>query len=376
MRILITTGIFEPESGGPATYTPNIARKLVEAGHTVTVVTYSDKAEYDFDGEYPFKLIRVMRRGGVLGKLINYIRFFFVVMRELKQSDFVYSLDWLAAGLPVLLATQLRRKKYIVRVGGGYIWEKYLEQDNLPLSLREFYQRGLYRQYPVLFYLIRTVLRSAQVVVFNSKEQARLFGPQYGLKKDNVAVIENPMSAVSDAVVRTEHTKEIIFAGRLIVMKNVESLVLAFKRAELSGYRLTIIGAGPREQKIRALIKKIGVENTVHIEKPLRQQELYERIKNCAFVVIPSWTDISPNQAYELLAYKIPFIITKENYLSIKDQFPVTIDPQRVQDIVEKLQKVTKPVGYRKFEEAFNTISFTRSWDDVRTEHLAIFETL
>ncbi|MBX2866350.1 glycosyltransferase family 4 protein [Candidatus Kaiserbacteria bacterium] len=373
MHILITTGIFEPESGGPATYTPRIAEKLVSAGHTVTVVTYADRSEYDFDGDYPFRLIRVVRKKG---KLLNYLRFLKVILPYVREVDFVYSLDWLAAGLPVALATKIYRKKYVVRVGGGYIWEKYLEGGSLPMSLKEFYRRGLHRKYLVLFSLIRFVLRGAAHVIFNTKDQARLFGPAYKLRKSSVSVIENPVLEVEEGITRTEATKEIIFAGRLIVMKNVESLILAFKRAQLKGYTLSIIGDGPRKEHLRELIAKLGLEDVVHLEEPLRQKDLYERIKNCAFVVIPSWTDISPNQAYELLAYKIPFVITKENYLSIRDQFPVTIDPHSVQDMMQKLQKVTKPGAYRSFVSACAALQYVHTWDDVLEEHLAVFETL
>ena len=40
MKILIVTGIFEPEIGGPAEYTPKLAAGLFERGHEVKVLTY------------------------------------------------------------------------------------------------------------------------------------------------------------------------------------------------------------------------------------------------------------------------------------------------------------------------------------------------
>ena len=61
MRILIVTGIFEPESGGPAIYAPKIAGKLAGAGHQVSVLTYSSKSHYGFDAQYGFTLKRIVR---------------------------------------------------------------------------------------------------------------------------------------------------------------------------------------------------------------------------------------------------------------------------------------------------------------------------
>ena len=133
MKILITTGIFEPEVGGPATYAPRLARKFASAGDTVVVVTYSATPLQDSDNSYPFKLIRIVRGG----RLVNRIRFFFAVLREAKTCDLIYTLDWFAAGLPVALAAKLRVKPYVVLVGGDYLWEqKYLESWQKPVTLR------------------------------------------------------------------------------------------------------------------------------------------------------------------------------------------------------------------------------------------------
>ena len=67
----------------------------------------------------------------------------------------MYSFDWVSAGLPLRLASLLTGKKYAVRVGGGYIWEKYLAEGRSPVTLKDFYQTGLYGDYPVLYRIIK-----------------------------------------------------------------------------------------------------------------------------------------------------------------------------------------------------------------------------
>ena len=42
VKILIVSGIFPPDIGGPATYVPEVARELVGRGHEVTVLTTSE----------------------------------------------------------------------------------------------------------------------------------------------------------------------------------------------------------------------------------------------------------------------------------------------------------------------------------------------
>ncbi len=63
MRILLVTGIFPPDIGGPATYVPEIAKALLERGHQVSVVTTSEPEGLDLDdNEHPFPVYRMNRR--------------------------------------------------------------------------------------------------------------------------------------------------------------------------------------------------------------------------------------------------------------------------------------------------------------------------
>ena len=61
MKILIVTGIFPPDIGGPATYVPAVGNELVKRGHQVTVVTLSDALQ-NHESLYLFRVVRVGRR--------------------------------------------------------------------------------------------------------------------------------------------------------------------------------------------------------------------------------------------------------------------------------------------------------------------------
>ncbi len=371
-RILIVTGIFEPESGGPAVYAPNIAGKLAGAGHQASVLTYSAKPIGDSDARYKFALMRVVRGN----KFLNRIRMFFAVFKQAKDVDLVYLLDWFAAGLPAALASRLRGIPYVVRVGGDYLWEqKYLESGAPPVTLSDFYKSGLYRRgsFKPFFWLIRFVLKNAEKVIFNSDKQRELYRKYYGLEMTDV--IYNPVPRMETrGVVRGTATKEFVFWGRFIVMKNLTALVRAFAQARLpNGYTLLLIGDGPRKQEIIELVKKLGLQSRVRIEPSMLFSAAMERVKNCRAFILPSWTDISPNQVYEALAIGLPALVTKENYLSIRNQLPEMVNPNSVDDISAKLEMLADDANYRAFAEAFRAISFKNTWDDVAREHLKIF---
>ena len=69
-KILITTGIFPPDIGGPATYAETLARALVIRGFKVKVVTYSSVRKRPSDKDYSFKLVRVWKKNFWFFRLI------------------------------------------------------------------------------------------------------------------------------------------------------------------------------------------------------------------------------------------------------------------------------------------------------------------
>ena len=373
MRILIATGIFEPETGGPATYAPLLAAKLVEAGHRAKVLTYVSKTNGE-PASYPFKVVRVVRTGNKIKDRIDYFR---AAYRELRGYDLVYTLDWFAAGLPVALAARLRRVPYVVRVGGDYLWEqRYIESNEPPLTLKEFYERGLHRrlEYRLAYVLIRSVLRGAAHVIFNSDKQRELYERHYGLKKERVSTIYNPVLRAGRTG-RGSPSKEFVFWGRFIAMKNLAKLIRAFGDADLSDdFTLTLIGDGPRLFELEDLTYELGLEKCVSFVPTMSRTDVLERVQNSRATILPSWTDISPNQVYEAIAIGLPALVTKENYLSIADRLPATVDPHSLEDIAEKIKMLADDAKYEMFAKKFSAISFAHSWEDVLREHVAVFK--
>jgi len=79
MNVLMVTGIFPPDIGGPATYVPTMSSELVKRGHKVSVVTLSDRLDHD-DRSYNFPVHRI-RRG-----LFKPLRLLLTVVRILREG--------------------------------------------------------------------------------------------------------------------------------------------------------------------------------------------------------------------------------------------------------------------------------------------------
>ncbi len=373
MNVLIATGIFEPEAGGPATYAAGLARGLVAEGHTVTVLTYAPRAHADVDATYPFRVVRVERRG----KISNRVRFFFAAYSLIRAVDVCYTLDWFAAGVPFALAARLRRKTYLARVGGDYLWEqKYLESGAPPVTLAAFYERGMHRRlsYRPASMLIHWVLRGASHVVFNSDKQRALYERFYGLT--HTSTVWNPLP--NPVVVHREKaTQELVFWGRHIVMKNLDTLIEGFARAKIPATcTLTLIGDGPQKTSLKRLVRERAIESRMRFEPGMSLQNVLSRVKDCRALILPSWTDISPNQVCESMMLGLPALVTKENYLPFGSSIPEMIDPASADDIARKIEMIADDEKYQAFAAKWKEVSFAHDWKDVVREHMSLFGTL
>ena len=95
VKIVIAAEIFPPDIGGPATYSPKIAQALVEAGHQVSLICYSDKAQKD---DYPFTVIRIIRSKFKL----HYFKYYRQLKKLTADCDVIYAQGPVSSGWPAL----------------------------------------------------------------------------------------------------------------------------------------------------------------------------------------------------------------------------------------------------------------------------------
>ncbi len=154
MRILIATGLYPPESGGPATYTKLLEEKLPPHGFEVSVL--------------PFSTVRH------LPKLIRHAVYFWKCINKASRADVVYAQDTLSVGLPAALASFFSGKKFVVRVPGDYAWEQARQRFGVEDDLDAFQKKryGFYTE--LLRTLQRFVVRRARAVVVPSEYMKRI----------------------------------------------------------------------------------------------------------------------------------------------------------------------------------------------------------
>ena len=297
MKILITTGIYPPESGGPATYVKNLARVLVEQGHQVGVITYSDQSSYNGDDSLNYKLIRI-KKGN---KILNYIKFFKVVNKNVKNFDLVYCFDHFSAGIPSVLACKLNKKKIAIRVGGDFIWERYVEKTGEEISLKEYYSKKKNNN-DWRFKVINFIFKLTDLLIFSTDFQKDIFEEHYALNYKKIKIIPNPIIVEKETENSLNRNREIVWAGRMLKLKNLFNLVLVFSEIKNNNFKLVLFGEGNIKKDLEVFIKKNNFQN-IEINDKISQKSLNEKIKSCHAFVLPSHTDISPNIILNCIRY-------------------------------------------------------------------------
>ncbi len=371
MRIIIATGIFPPEIGGPATVANQLASALTTTGYSVTVISYAPGASQAMNSD-KFSVQRVTR-SGIRG--ISYLKYLIALFRLTKKKDLIIALDPYAVGLPVFLTALIKRSRYIIRFGGDYMWELHLSKSSSACTLAEFYERHLPRRYPVLSYVLKQVQMAASAVIFNSSKQKLMYQSYFSLPTERASVIANPNQYPLSAINLPEKKREFVFCGRLTTAKNIDGLIKGFAQITDQSYRLRIIGDGPQRGTLDKLVQELGVKHRVIFEPALTGDTLWKSIATCRAVIIPSWTDVAPQQFYECLARDIPVLLTSESFLSLPNEL-MRVNPSSIDDIAAKLEALTKPQGYADLCISCQKVPRDRSVSQMIQEYIALIESL
>ncbi len=330
MKILIATGIYPPDIGGPAQYAFNVEKVWRSWGHRVDIKT--------------FRYERMFPAG------VRHLLYLFKCLPAVFRADFIFALDTFSSALPAVFLGWLFRKKIIIRTGGDFLWESFVERTGDLVLLREFYQTRIEkfsRKERFIFSATKWILRHTSVIIFSTDWQEQIWREPYELTLAKTAIVENyygPKELSYSPVV-----KNFIASTRPLKWKNDARLAEAFARVH---------------EKDESLV----YDNTT---KPF--SVFMEKLAHCYAVILVSLGDISPNMILDCIRHNKPFIITKETgiYERVKD-CAIFVDPENVSEIAEKILCLSDPQNYEAQKKKVEAFNFKHTWEEIAQEILKI----
>lgn len=305
MRILITTDIFPPETGGPATYVPFIAEALVGRGHSVQVFTYSHEQLESEDGRYPFRVRRIFLGRGRLRRLA---RAGVALHQGLNWADLLYANGLL---IEAVLVNTVYRRPVVAKVVGDMAWERARDKGWITDEFEEFQRKRYGRQIELRRGLRNWALRQARAVIVPSAYLKRIVAG-WGIEAERVHVVYNafePAGGGAPAVeipLNTHH--RLISVGRLVAWKGVDGLIKTI--VPLPDVGLVVVGDGPERKNLEALAWQLGVRERVYFAGQVPREAVPAYLQACDLFVLNSRYEGLPHVVLEALAAGRPVVAT------------------------------------------------------------------
>jgi glycosyltransferase involved in cell wall biosynthesis len=296
------------------------------------------------------------------------------LQRVAKDADRIYAFDHFSAGIPTALFCQIFKKVFYIRVGGDFIWERYLDFNDEAISLADFYSQDLHlKSEKKRFKIIYWVFKKATGIIFTTTFQLNIFQKYYNLFPDKLFVVNNPIDKTIK-ISRDNINNEIIFAGRFIHKNNILNLIKAFKDISDKSYKLILIGEGAIQDKMENLINELDMTDRVFIESKLSRDDLAKRMSGAYLAIWPSLTDISPNSMLEALSINVPIISSTEiGFDWLKDKIK-TFDPREVSEITTTIDSLLDKDAYLAYQEKINKISYEYTYAQAAKDTINILK--
>ncbi len=310
-RILITTGIFPPDIGGPASYGALIARHLA-ASSQVTVLTYSS-AGRAADAQLPYRVIRISR---AWPKGLRHFIFLAAACLQARRHDIVFSLNAVSAGIPAHWAARLAHKRLVVKIVGDYAWETAMNRGTTQLMINDFQRAARHGRAARLHRFQVSVCRAADGVIVPSRYLADLVHG-WGIPKEKISVVYNGVDfapsllAKEDARKKLGLTGNILFSyGRLVPWKGFRMLVKLMPRlAEINQFfQLVIAGDGPDRKRLEVIIKNLGLTRKVLLVGRKTHPEIADYFAAADIFLLNSGYEGFSHQILEAMAAGVPVI--------------------------------------------------------------------
>lgn len=270
-KIVIATGIFPPELGGPATYSERLAMELKRRGFDISLITYFNSGV--ISKKYDFPVVKIYR---LYPAGLRHFFYFWRLLKIAKDAGLIYAQCPISSGLPTYLASKVLKKKFVLKIVGDYAWEQAKVRYEIREGIETFQNKKTYpRSIIILRWLEKWVAKGADQIIVPSYYLKKIVAG-WGVDSDKIKVVFN---SIEDMVVDNKLSKaeaqskigiegDILFsAGRLVSWKGFDALIKIMPDLLKKNirFKLVIAGSGPEESNLKNLISNLRLENYVYL---------------------------------------------------------------------------------------------------------------
>jgi glycosyltransferase involved in cell wall biosynthesis len=296
VRVVVVSGIWPPDVGGPASHGPELARHLLARGHAVEAVVTADRQPAP-------ELFPVRWVDRSLPKGVVHVAGALAVARAGRRADVVYSTGMFARSAAASAAV---RRPYVVKLTGDPAFERARARAVIGGTVETFQHDASSVQVQALRLLRDATVRGARHVVVPSAF-LRDLALEWGVRPERITVVPNATPAVELDGIDRDALREsfgidgptVAFAGRFGPQKSLDVLAAAVARVE--GLTLLVAGAGDSPPHAGERVRLLG---------PLSRRRTLELFAAADATVLASTWENFPHSVVESLSVGTPVVAT------------------------------------------------------------------
>jgi glycosyltransferase involved in cell wall biosynthesis len=296
VKVLVVSGIWPPDVGGPASHAPEAAEFLTARGNEVQVAITADAEPAP--EEYPVHWVSRARPPGV--RHAATVR---LLASLARWADVIYTTGMLGRSS---LGSFAGRTPFVTKLTADPAYERARRWGIASGSLEEFQRAPGFMSLPLRAHRDLDVRRAAHVVTPSAYLRELALG--WGVRPDRVTLLPNPAPPLPELAPREQLREQfgitgptLAFAGRLTAQK---ALDLGIEAARRAGVELLIAGDGPD----REALERIGYARFLG---PLPRRGVLELFRAADASLLSSAWENFPHTVVEALAVGTPVIATR-----------------------------------------------------------------
>jgi len=302
VRVVVVSGIWPPDPGGPASHAPALADFLSERGHDVQVVTTA--AAEPARRSYPVRW--APRRSS-----LRHVRAAMLVREATRRADVVYATSMIRRAA---IGTRLARRPLVVKLVSDEVFERVTRSRRYVGTLDEFQRESGGVRTRFLRMSRNTALRGARHV-FCPSGYLREVALRWGLDPARVSVLPNPAPEIPPMPPRAQLREELeleghvlVFAGRLAPQKALGVALQAL--AASPDVTFLVAGDGPERESLERRVGELGLDGRVRFLGSVPRERVLRLFRAGDASLLPSAWENFPHTVVESLAVGSPVIAT------------------------------------------------------------------
>ena len=340
MKVVVVSGIWPPDVGGPASHAPALADALLAAGHAVEVVTTAVAAPE----ARVYRVRWVSRTRPVPLRHLAVVR---EVARAARGADRVYATSMVRRAS---LGAAIARRPLVVKLVSDEAFERAVRAGRFPGTLEDFQRvSGGPRLRLLRASRNRALRRAAHVVVPSAYLRDLALG--WGVAPDRLTVVPNPAPSLPPLPDRDAARGALgldgvtlAAAGRLTRQKALGDAFAAVARVD--GVSLVVAGDGPERGALERRAAELGLDGRVRFVGPLARTEVLTLFRAADAALLSSAWENLPHSVVEALAVGTPVVATAVGGVPevVRDgENGLLVAPGDVAALAEAIRRVSEP---------------------------------